>query len=79
MHFSSSSSKQQQAASGPILFVGTPWLRVMIGVALNDCRAEAHNSRGKAFAAGETGTVIPLLTSAVSAPWRPSHAGAGDA
>ena len=28
---------------------------------------------------GKSGTVVPLLPSAASAPWRPSHAGAGDA
>ena len=31
------------------------------------------------FSAGEGGTVVPLLTKAASAPWRPSHAGASNA
>ena len=34
---------------------------------------------GTAFSVGVSGIVLPLLTSAASAPWRPSHAGAGDA
>ena len=36
----SNSSKQQQATSG---FVGTPWLKVMISVALNNRKANAYH------------------------------------
>ena len=36
-------------------------------------------AEGNLFLLRESGTVVPLLTSAASAPWCPSHAGAGDA
>ena len=39
----------------------------------------APTARGNCFLRGETGAVVPLLTSAASAPRRPSHAGAGNA
>ena len=38
-----------------------------------------HATGAKVFLAGESGTVVPLLTSAAPATWRPSHAGAGHA
>ena len=31
--------------------------------------------RGKLFSLCESGTVVPLLRNAASAPWRPSHTG----
>ena len=34
---------------------------------------------GNVFSVGQSGTLVPLLTNADSAPRRPSHAGAGDA
>ena len=34
---------------------------------------------GKHISMGESGAVVPLLTSAAAALWRPSHGGAGDA
>ena len=33
------------------------------------------NSRGQLCLLVESGTVVPLLTGAVAAPWRPSHTG----
>ena len=35
--------------------------------------------RGKALKVGESGTAVPLRLCAASAPWLPSHAGAGNA
>ena len=40
-------------------------------------RSAHPNSRGKLFVLDDSGTVVPLLTSAAAAPWRPSHAGPG--
>ena len=37
----------------------------------------AHRQWGNAFPIGESGTVVPLLGGAATAPWCPSHAGIG--
>ena len=39
----------------------------------------AHRRCGNEFSGGESGTVVPLVTGAASAPRRPCHAGVGHA
>ena len=55
-------------------------VRTLVWVFRNKlCTSRVPNHWGRNILLGESGTVVPLLTSAASAPWRPSHAGAGNA
>ena len=61
-----------------MLMAGWVWLRLMRAGSKNCERWAAYpatpNSRGKQFSVGESGTLVPLLRSAASAPWCLSHA-----
>ena len=45
----------------------------------NHSQLPVPSHRGKAFSMSESGTVVPLLISSASAPWRPSDAGGDNA
>ena len=55
-----------------VRIVGPP-----VGLGVEGAGSKNYERWGKLFLPGESGTVVPLLTSVASAPWRLSHAGAG--
>ena len=54
--------------------VGIAGCRTGLGRTCGHCMSR---NVGEIYLVGESGTVVPLLPGATSAPWRPSHAGAG--
>ena len=68
-----------KAASVPVGTSGCTHRFEFSGINCLCCLSQVPSHGGNAFLVRESGTVVPLLTSAASAPRRPSLAGAGNA